>query len=189
MLHYVNYYPEIIRNDKGISAGTILNRISYITRISIMKMQSKSQNFDVSDARKAFCCVARFDTKTNLKHIGNMINRDHATVLYNIGMYYLPEATQIIKKYYGNMDYPKLKQKYYDLIKHDNRLKDAYVEALPKQNRLTVEAMAHVKHPVFTEPEYRHILTDYLTAQGETIPFEDLFKNHKAIINDHTNNN
>ena len=141
-----------------------------------MKMQSKSKSVSVSDARKVFCCVARFDTKISLNRIGNMIKRNHATVIYNIGMYYLPEVTQNIKRYYAPMDEPKLKQKYYDLIKHDNQLKDAYVEALPKQNRLTVEAMAHVKHPVFTEPEYRHILTDYLAAQGKIISFENLYK-------------
>jgi hypothetical protein len=144
-------------------------------------MRSKLRSRTVSDARKAYCCLARFDTKLSLLHIGNEVKRKHATVLYGISSYYLPEVTQTIKRYYADMNKPKLAQKYYDLIKRSNRLKDEYVEAVPKQSRLSIEAMAHIKHDVFTEPEYRHILTDYLAATGKSVKFEQLFENTKTV--------
>ncbi len=60
----------------------ILRAVSYVLKIPIADIKSKSREGELPDARKLYCLFAREYTKKTLREIGELVNIDHATVTY-----------------------------------------------------------------------------------------------------------
>ena len=61
---------------------TILSICSDVLNISEAEIKGKSRRSKVVIARHIYCYIAYYKTKTTSKKVGNVINRNHATVLH-----------------------------------------------------------------------------------------------------------
>lgn len=80
------YIVEPIKYDKRlISMKDILNAVAESHGIKTWHMVGRIQTSEVSNARKAFCWLARQLTANTLTEIGAVLGgRDHKTISYNI---------------------------------------------------------------------------------------------------------
>ena len=67
-----------------LSLDNILSAVSIVLNIPIFNIMSKSRLGDLPDARKIYCIIAKDYTKKSLSVIGELVNIDHATVLFAI---------------------------------------------------------------------------------------------------------
>lgn len=61
---------------------TILSICSDVLNIPEAEIKRKSRKAEVVIARHIYCYIAYYKTKTTSKKVGNVINRNHATVLH-----------------------------------------------------------------------------------------------------------
>ncbi len=76
----------------------ILKEVSKASDISIEAIKNPSRKREIVEARHAYCILAMQLTKKSLKQIGDLINREHATVLHAKSNAHIPEIQQIIAK-------------------------------------------------------------------------------------------
>jgi hypothetical protein len=71
---------------KMTSDGNFLNIIKRYTEeiLDVDDLNIKSRKRHIVDARKIFCKLARLNTTCSFEQIGKVINKDHATVIYNV---------------------------------------------------------------------------------------------------------
>jgi len=65
-------------------ADFIINYICDMDGLYVHNLRGKSRSRELVMGRKYFCYFSRKYTKLHLREIGNMINRDHATVIHAI---------------------------------------------------------------------------------------------------------
>ena len=71
-------------NHKNPAISSIVNSVVNVTGIEFIKIQSVTRKREILYARHLFCYFARKRTKLSLQEIGNILNRDHATVLHSV---------------------------------------------------------------------------------------------------------
>jgi hypothetical protein len=75
---------EVARDYDNLSLTGILKIVSDKTKISIESITGRNRKREIVEARQFYCKYARGHTKHSLQQIGNIINKDHATVLHGI---------------------------------------------------------------------------------------------------------
>jgi chromosomal replication initiator protein len=71
-------------NHNNPAISSIVNSVVNVTGIEFIKIQSVTRKREILYARHLFCYFARKRTKLSLQEIGNILNRDHATVLHSV---------------------------------------------------------------------------------------------------------
>lgn len=91
--------------------SSVVSAIVKTTGIEFSKVQSHSRRREIVDARHLFCYFARKESKMSFKEIGDIINRDHASVMHASNkvknlmeydkefMQKVPEITSLILEY------------------------------------------------------------------------------------------
>ena len=64
---------------------SFLEQVSHYTNVSTEEIIGRKRDRKISDARHIYLALVKNNTKLCLKEVGNLINRDHATVLHAVG--------------------------------------------------------------------------------------------------------
>jgi chromosomal replication initiation ATPase DnaA len=79
----LNYY-NIEHYKSKINVNLILNEVLLEYRIGMDELVSDCRKQEICDARKIAAKIIRENIKLSLSHIGNILARDHATILLSI---------------------------------------------------------------------------------------------------------
>jgi len=75
-------YPGTIENKKNINEHYLLRVIEKVTGITEEEMVGKSRRREFVEARFIFFYCMRRYSKVTVKSIGNMLRKDHSSVIY-----------------------------------------------------------------------------------------------------------
>ena len=75
---------DIALHGRNAGLGSILSEVSGVMKVPIDSLKSKTREREVAVARQFYFKRAKQFTKASLKMIGELVNRDHATVLHGI---------------------------------------------------------------------------------------------------------
>lgn len=84
-------YPE-----QYIKSEQILKKVSEVSQIPIESLKSKTRIRKVVEARQAYMIIAKLLKTGSLADIGDMVNRDHCTVLHAYKNEHIPNIQKII---------------------------------------------------------------------------------------------
>tara|TARA_R110000744_G_scaffold143565_2_gene255508 strand:- start:2034 stop:2429 length:396 start_codon:yes stop_codon:yes gene_type:complete len=96
------------------------------TNIDLLEKKQKRDNVY---ARALYCKIAKEKTDSTLKEIGELINKDHSTVLYAITKIFEeiefcePRLASIYKSIIGNDYFKSMEEKYIDMLEENEQLK------------------------------------------------------------------
>tara|TARA_R110000824_G_scaffold380565_1_gene572996 strand:+ start:512 stop:886 length:375 start_codon:yes stop_codon:yes gene_type:complete len=100
--------------DHQSNINSIINSITKITGIEMSKLQSPSRKREIVDARHLFCYFAKKQSKLSCQAIGDIINRNHASVIHAV-----KKVTQLKQT---DREFKELVPKIYNLIQKYERL-------------------------------------------------------------------
>ena len=75
---------ELALFGKNAGIGSILAEVSEVMKVPVDLLKSKTRERPISEARQFYFKRARLFTKASAKRIGELVNRDHATVLHGV---------------------------------------------------------------------------------------------------------
>lgn len=71
-------------NNNNPSINSIVSAIVKVTGIEFNRIQSPKRQREIVNARQLFCYFTRKRTELSFSEIGDIINRDHATVIHSV---------------------------------------------------------------------------------------------------------
>lgn len=107
----INYwvYPGLSNTPNQISIVKLINCIELVMGISEEGLKSKERLRDYIDARHIFMIFLRRHTKLSTTRIGEMLNRDHSTVVYGQKKAFnLLDVDQEFRERYKQVEYMTL---------------------------------------------------------------------------------
>ena len=96
--HSIKIQNITIHHYIQVSLEEILSIVSKVTEIPLMALKGKTRKREVVEARQAYFLLSMILTENSLSEIGNLVNRDHATVLHAKQNEHLKSIQNIIEK-------------------------------------------------------------------------------------------
>jgi chromosomal replication initiator protein len=76
--------PGIQRKKRSIKAEEILSIVAEYFNVNVKELKSRKRGKKLCIPRHLYCLIAKSETKLSLREIGELIQRDHATVIHAI---------------------------------------------------------------------------------------------------------
>lgn len=84
--------------DDFIQPISILRKVAAASNVNIGTLKSKWRKREVVEARMAYMILAKHLTSSTIEQIGELVNRDHCTVLYALKQEYITNIQSIINR-------------------------------------------------------------------------------------------